>query len=967
MACKKKDKPVVPGNSLPSVSAIAGFASDSPTIKNITSPPLPQEFDLTVATKLVGEYNNGTLIKNPRKATFPEASLKINKRATAIGKNLTVINSELLGPPEKERNDGITFSANPVNIKDPFRLATGKYWAIDKGNLEYMGEIDSPITIIDYDAAPTPASKPTDVAMAAKLTDSPRTVKTGLDSLLGEFQLPPPKTSDSLDTFFGTKQWVAISATQKYFSDNTPAQGRVKTRVEQSIRDRYENKQTTPVNPRTGISEDRWESFIKGGAIDRQIQVPAAIKTGEIFFDHAFIMPTPFSKQELENYTGLNAPLRANISSRYNFYISTYENNQGAVPENLLPNLYVAMTELNKDTNDPRLSDSLTLAGEINPRKVALNATSRREGDMAAQKVSREYFKEFSRAAFNLLIPKAIESRERVRRNKEQKIKKIVDSFKNIAIPMSDIDLLKDYYDKRYLFPMFAELDIPTDKTTVLAQILQESQLSTSVMTNLISSLESPEELITREFIEESEVIQQIKSKSGSSSVLKSALISNQDRKMWDITQWLKEFADTNSQQNIDNIAVFLGNDSGEKQLASTPEYQFFRNLMKIVFVGKMRSLVKDKMRTFEQMLSGQPAYNETVMYKIEKFKADQDGRPRGSSIQSFYFPNSNDLDILKYIDTQVKYGVHYAYKVFAYQMVIGTEYSYDSLEVREGISYFSVTQKPSIVLIETPYYTYSTLILDKPPMPPEVSIIPYMGSDKDFLIWFNAGYGEQLTEPIFIESEDQAKMQRYRQAKGLDKDEKILFRTDDHAGVYQIFRLEYHPENYSDFAGNLLAAVETDIVKNTEQKATTASFRELVEPNKKYYYIFRVVDNHGHISNPSSIYQVELVNNSGAVYPLIKTVELKEKLKKMPSRVAKKYLKIKPTFNQETVNEERSGLSGSESVRDIQNIFLGVEEEGVFGKSFKIRLTSRNTGKKIDFNITFKQNFIRTKLQSDA
>ena len=42
------------------------------------------------------------------------------------------------------------------------------------------------------------------------------------------------------------------------------------------------------------------------------------------------------------------------------------------------------------------------------------------------------------------------------------------------------------------------------------------------------------------------------------------------------------------------------------------------------------------------------------------------------------------------------------------------------------------------------------------------------------------------------------------------------------------------------------------------------------------------------------------------------------------------------------------------------KNIILGIEDESLFGKTFKVRLTSRDTGRKIDINMTFSTKVVR-------
>ena len=56
----------------------------------------------------------------------------------------------------------------------------------------------------------------------------------------------------------------------------------------------------------------------------------------------------------------------------------------------------------------------------------------------------------------------------------------------------------------------------------------------------------------------------------------------------------------------------------------------------------------------------------------------------------------------------------------------------------------------------------------------------------------------------------------------------------------------------------------------------------------------------------------------------------------------------------QTILNEEASGLVDAESVADVTDVTLGIADESVWNRKFKIRLVSKSTGRKIDFNVKF-------------
>ena len=76
---------------------------------------------------------------------------------------------------------------------------------------------------------------------------------------------------------------------------------------------------------------------------------------------------------------------------------------------------------------------------------------------------------------------------------------------------------------------------------------------------------------------------------------------------------------------------------------------------------------------------------------------------------------------------------------------------------------------------------------------------------------------------------------------------------------------------------------------------ANSASHKDTIQTNKKYYYTFRTVDFHGNVSNPSPIYEVELVDDEGRRYLLVKICELEAPKPYEYEKTVRKMIGIRP------------------------------------------------------------------------
>ena len=418
------------------------------------------------------------------------------------------------------------------------------------------------------------------------------------------------------------------------------------------------------------------------------------------------------------------------------------------------------------------------------------------------------------------------------------------------------------------------------------------------------------------------------------------------------------------------------------------------------------KKICNENILSIEDMAKGKENYSEILYYQIYKYLGPPGSlvgpdKPDGP-IQIIYLPNIPDIDPLDYIDTQVKYGTAYSYKIVAWTAVVSTEYFYAPGPMGPGTpdiestpsghavitkSYGKASKSeakpidselftmkvdvysyPALKILPVEYFTYEAEIIDSPPPPPEVSILPYEDVDNEILMLFSAQTSHFEDSPIIMDAQDAEYIDKLKQFLDYVDGDPILFSLDDELRSFYIYRTSDYPTSYDDFADKLHKIVTTS--KLGESQATSlglnADTKDFVKPNKTYYYIFRAVDQHGNKSNPTDVFSVTMMNDVGAIYPVIDVISWEKIFQEsvdspMEPKNFQKLLQIKPTYNQSVLNYESSGLVSSEGILkstahgSSDKIVLGAEEKSLWDKNFKVRITSKSSGKKIDLNISFK------------
>jgi hypothetical protein len=718
------------------------------------------------------------------------------------------------------------------------------------------------------------------------------------------------------------------------------------------------------------------------------------IDPGRAFTDHAFIYNFPVSKPEISGENSFFKTLHASINLEYSYYMQNYETalaSTNANFEQYLPNIYM-LDDLSgrenikwgENTNSDYKhimhlegfgdsaywygqgsvsdgSNPVNTMGQAAAWDQATGKTSSEATGLDIGKAADQSFSNYLRKWSSFFNKHANQFAANIA-SAPDAAPEIFSRSRNIIIPPQRVKDLAAVQTKKMLLPMSTEIEFTTDSNSEFGDFLVKTNIWDNLLSEVISSVDGQggeyDAVVPMKGYAEQETIsnQSIDSSAPQIQNITTSAFNQTNAKIFNLDKWLR---DTTKEKfkTASQSAVVLD-----------PDYKF-------------NSLKNKNRRTYQDILEGKTCYNETVFYRVAKIDPET-----SDVIQSFYFVNSSDADVIKYVDTQIAYGKNYQYRIYAWQLVFGSEYEYKDvffkdLEVnnttnvntpridasgfndlfshpKDRPALIDLRVRDSAVLMELPYYDPSPIrVLDDPPVPPDVQMIPYKNVGDKILMFLSSNTGEYELKPEVIEESDKLALTLLREAKGYGPEDKIRYTTDDHISTYEVFRITEKPTSYLDFA---------------KQKLTTVGGHgsfvdDTISPNRKYYYTFRSIDNHGFASNPTVVYELEMVQDLDSVYANVKTHSMEDLAMqevdrgKTSSKTVKKYIHIKPSLTQTEINYDVSeDLDDFNSAKDIIPT-IGLEDHSLMGKKFKIRLTSKKTGKRIDFNLDFRTSYDMT------
>ena len=536
---------------------------------------------------------------------------------------------------------------------------------------------------------------------------------------------------------------------------------------------------------------------------------------------------------------------------------------------------------------------------------------------------------------------------------------------RNMLVSYKNYESLKKYNGKQEDFPLIS-IASPSNgmfdgQKSVISRALRDANMDLLAMNTAVALTQYPSEALSDrrfDFFTQDEYFQ-----TGSSEISGTVSLPTVN-----LLQWASTARDVSEGlANVDEgDKTYLGEEDKESKNISDYSATSVDFLLSSEQVqANLQDILNNNILSFEDMVNGKENYSEVIFYQIDKYV----GNPNtGNPVQTFWLPNSGDINPLEYVDTQVKYNVGYTYVVTAFVGIVGTRYYYNSPPTSTFISVpaasannpqiqIDVITYPTLEMLPVKLFEYSGSVLDSPPLMPHINMVPYIGKDNRILLQMSAKIGEYTNVPIILDNEDQAYIEELENTFGYQKGDQILYKTDDEIASFQIYRSEDMPTSLQSFEGREHALVSTN---TGDALSWAADIVDRIEPNRPYYYMFRSIDQHGHKSYPSEVYKLTLINDAGAIFPIIENVDLidgEEQSKPEPKKL-QKLLQIAPTYNQLSIdytNLFHNGLLVNGVTPFQKQIQLGTLSDKIWNKTYKIRVTSKHTGKKIDLNVTFK------------
>jgi hypothetical protein len=322
-------------------------------------------------------------------------------------------------------------------------------------------------------------------------------------------------------------------------------------------------------------------------------------------------------------------------------------------------------------------------------------------------------------------------------------------------------------------------------------------------------------------------------------------------------------------------------------------------------------------------------------------------GKRLSDLLENIVYGESSEIDISRVATDAQRIAVSSKYE--------GAEGDPDNKVMPPYKAQFLVTCQPSIKLVEVPLLRKTYKILDQPPN--RVNVVPSHILGNSNQLSFDIFYQTKSPEvyPRSILNSDDLVKEEFLNANDTLATTAIVKPSTSPQAFIEVYKLATKPKSFRDFSGNFLRSIPLGI-ENTDFSYTTAVFNDIVKSNHKYYYLFRSRSRNNIAGTVDTIIEAQLVNDGGYKYANFEVLfeqDLEVEEYRQASKQFKNLFQLTPNLSQTTLVDKEANFNLSAN-SNYNRVRVGAADDLIWDKTFKIRLTSKKTGKKIDLNITY-------------
>jgi|6_EtaG_2_1085325.scaffolds.fasta_scaffold00795_6 hypothetical protein len=703
------------------------------------------------------------------------------------------------------------------------------------------------------------------------------------------------------------------------------------------------------------------------------------------------------------------------ISYDYNQYVPTYERYiKNIVSEKLIPNMYLLkMYEVEDDLDTSQtIKDFVTIEQTYENPENLLG-----ESDVVIDEDSKDHITYIDSLISSYLSSSIILTQlsSSTKEDVENMFENIIFD-ENVLTDVSGDDTYSQMLASKNMIPFYTKFHFTASAGETFVSYIEESNFTQKFMKTLKEVFTNQ---LTDFSPSESTFAAETKLTVGSletATFSDATSTKNSTFKSIDFMEMLI-YAHNNFISTTDNC-YFLGPNNFTRLATMDPSgsYRYYNSMKCLDMINSTVGYLNDESNysidSLEDIYSLSSSYSEILAYRIEKIG----GAPTGdlktqNTLQNFWFFNTYDfMEGTEFYDSQVKYNTQYTYKVYAYTLKVGSKYSFSDLRLSRQIGSISGSEPPSyclefydptteesieqifssdneltasnqaatnaqitsesryladfylnyepvLKLVEIPIFSKSLKIMDH--ISNQVNIYPYQMMDASQRIGYTINYetfNANLDYPSTISSNDVIIKEEYLNANDYLSSSVIYESSITKQRYIEVYKMDQMPTSIDSFDGNLLETIDLRS-PGTMDTNSVVDFVRKIRANKKYYYVFRALNEQRMPGHLSEIYEAQLINDGGYLYSIFNVLfeeDLEQEIFVNPSLAFKKLFELQPNVSQMALDISEADLS-MPAYTQLENINVGTITDTIWDKTFKIRLTSVKTGKKIDLNFTYK------------